>query len=63
MYSVLVVVTMNTFGIPGLMTDKDRFYKVSCDYTNFVQNQITARGPGMIVKYDTNRRSDIEIPY
>ncbi|CAD5226983.1 unnamed protein product [Bursaphelenchus xylophilus] len=43
LWSYIVVVQKNSMGIPSLMTGQDRIFNVTCDYSNIVKNEKSAR--------------------
>lgn len=48
-YSAIIIVSMNNLGIPGLVTNGDKFFNVTCDYTSASQSKVTATAPGLNV--------------
>lgn len=41
-YKAVVVVQTNNLGIPGLVTEMDQLYEVSCDYSSMLGGKVTA---------------------
>uniref|UniRef100_A0A914WJR8 Uncharacterized protein n=1 Tax=Plectus sambesii TaxID=2011161 RepID=A0A914WJR8_9BILA len=58
-YSVIVIVQMNDLGIPGLVTDSDRFFNITCDYSNAEQNKVIAQGVPVNVKNSPKTMVDL----